>query len=194
MKIESFYEPFRSVWGAKGNIFGYSDPHFTGLAADDDIMRDHFNYLSNDRQIENINHFVFKNDTLIILGDIGNPNPLKKLRAGYKILITGNHDRGKSFYKNYFDEIYDGPLFISNKVLLSHEPILSDYWFNIHGHNHNINDVELYHENQMCLSANIIGYSPINIGKFLKEGGLKNVKDIHRHFIDSRLEEKKNVL
>lgn len=37
-----------------------------------------------------------------------------------------------------FDEVYTGPLMISDKILLSHEPIegLPYYMFNIHGHDH----------------------------------------------------------
>ena len=38
------------------------------------------------------------------------------------MLILGNHDRKKD-YKDIFDEIYDGPLFIAEKILLSHEPV-----------------------------------------------------------------------
>ena len=61
-----------------------------------------------------------------------------------KVLILGNHD-AKGAYKNYFDEIYTGPLFIAEKILLSHEPVYGLPWcLNIHGHDHN--DMEPYKE------------------------------------------------
>ena len=54
------------------------------------------------------------------------------------------HD-AKGAYKNYFDEIYTGPLFIAEKILLSHEPVYGLSWcLNIHGHDHN--DMESYKE------------------------------------------------
>lgn len=49
-------------------------------------------------QIDNINKLVHKNDTLIILGDVGDIRCVKKLKAGYKVLILGNHDKGVSNY------------------------------------------------------------------------------------------------
>lgn len=82
---------------------------------------------------------VHKNDTLICLGDVGDPKYFSYIK-GYKVLIKGNHDAGNSNYEPYFNEIYDGPVMIAPKILLSHEPILSDYWMNIHGHNHNQNE------------------------------------------------------
>ena len=43
------------------------------------------------------------------------------------------------------------------------------------------------------LAANVCGYTPINLGKIIKEGVLADVPDIHRMTIDRRLErEKKN--
>ena len=37
-----------------------------------------------------------------------------------------------------FDEVYEGPLMVSDRLILSHEPIenLQPYLFNIHGHDH----------------------------------------------------------
>ena len=45
----------------------------------------------------------------------------------------------------HFDEIYTGPLFIAEKILLSHEPVYGLPWcLDIHGHDHN--NVEPYKE------------------------------------------------
>ena len=75
-------------------------------------------------RLKGINSVIGKSDTLIILGDIGNIEFVRKLR-GYKILIIGNHDKGASMYKSVFDEVYTGPLIISDKIILSHQKIPS---------------------------------------------------------------------
>ena len=60
---------------------------------------------------------------------------------------------------------YTGPLFIAEKILLSHEPVYGLPWcLNIHGHDHN--NVEPYKEGckHINLAANVCGYTPINLG------------------------------
>ena len=53
-----------------------------------------------DEQVALINKVCHKNDLLIILGDVGkNLEPVKKLKAGYKVLIMGNHDSGRTNYE-----------------------------------------------------------------------------------------------
>ena len=86
----------------------------------------------------------------------------------------------KGVYNTYFDEIYTGPLFIAEKILLSHEPVYGLPWcLNIHGHDHN--NVEPYKEGckHINLAANVCGYTPINLGKIIKEGVLADVPSIH---------------
>lgn len=78
-----------------------------------------------------------------------------------------------------FDEIYDGPLLIAEKILLSHEPVYGLPWcLNIHGHDH----------------SNIEPYKivPVSLGKLIKEGILSDISSIHRITIDQATEEKKN--
>ena len=60
--------------------------------------------------------------TFVCLGDVGDASFVKQIRAGKKSLVLGNHYKKKD-YKRLFDEIYDGPLLIAEKILLSHEPI-----------------------------------------------------------------------
>ena len=84
---------------------------------------------------------------------------ISKASRRKKILILGNHD-AKGAYKNYFDEIYTGPLFIAEKILLSHEPVYGLPWcLNIHGHDHN--HMEPYKEGckHINLAANVCGYT-----------------------------------
>ena len=53
-----------------------------------------------------------------------------------KYLILGNHDKYE-FCRHYFNEVYRYPLFISRRILLSHEPEqVSPYVLNVHGHLH----------------------------------------------------------
>lgn len=177
--IPTLYEPFRH-WSHGGSVYILSDLHFGDNAC---ILMDP-NWISPEEQVEIINKKVFKNDTFICLGDVGVPKYVQMIRARKKILILGNHDT-KGAYRGLFSEIYTGPLFISDKILLSHEPIYGLSWcLNIHGHDHNgtaLFDEECKHIN---LAANVCNYTPINLGKLIKDGVLSQIDSIHRQTID----------
>ena len=165
--IKQLYKKFQN-WGENSSVFIYSDPHFIGSELDQDEinMRKLFNYGSNELQIENINKVVCKNDWLIILGDVGSPKILEQLKCKNIVLIKGNHDKGNENYEKYCKEIYEGPLFINDKILLSHEPIFNDCWLNIHGHIHNQFELDKFKEKGrhfICVSANLHNYMPINL-------------------------------
>ena len=84
-----------------------------------------------------------------------------------------------------FQEIYEGPLFIASKILLSHEPVPGLPWcLNIHGHDHN--GMEYYTEgcHYLNLAANVCGYTPVNLKQIIKDGILSGISDIHRQTID----------
>ena len=186
--IPTLYEPFRH-WSENGSVYILSDLHFD----DEDCKFMSLDWITPQEQIAIINGMVMKNDTFICLGDVGSPEYIKYIKAGKKILILGNHD-AKGAYKNYFDEIYTGPLFIAEKILLSHEPVYGLPWcLNIHGHDHN--NIEPYKDGckHINLSANVCGYTPINLGKIIKGGVLADVPSIHRITIDRQVERgKKN--
>lgn len=168
------YDSFKH-WYRGGSIYLYSDPHFG-----DELMSESRG-ITDEQQLTNIRKKIGKNDTIIFLGDIGDPTPLKRIK-GYKILIMGNHDKGASKYKDYFDEIYEGPLFISSKLLLSHEPIKYSYALNIHGHDHGArNQINL---NNYNVCAEFINFTPISLKEIVESGILKNIPDIHRAAID----------
>ena len=122
--------------------------------------------------------------TIIHLGDVGDPAYMKYL-PGYKVLIAGNHDKGSSVYEKYFDEIFTGPLFISEKLLLSHEPIYGfDWCFNIHGHDHNFKHVG--DANHMNITANVVGYRAVNLWTdVIRMGYLRHVDGLHRVTINA---------
>lgn len=83
-----------------------------------------------------------------------------------------------------FDEVYTGPVMISEKLLLSHEPINMIPWaFNIHGHVHDRRVKNNGNHFNVC--ADVIGYEPINFNKWMKEGHLAHIVSIHRETIDN---------
>ena len=242
--LPQLYKKFQD-WSAKGSVWVYSDPHF----GDSDCKIMDPNWITPEEQIKKINDKVKKDDTLILLGDIGNLEYIKRIKADYKILISGNHDVGltnykktvtheikeifaecvdeekyeidvaierKSFHKylyekypyakiniqeryefhspfhffdatiddNLFNEVYGGPLFIGEKILLSHEPIYNECWYNIHGHRHSDDDTNYKGKNYFNCCANVIKYEPINLKDIIKSGVLKNIPTIHRKTID----------
>jgi calcineurin-like phosphoesterase family protein len=130
---------------------------------------------------------------------------------GYKVLITGNHDKGSSVYEEYFDEVYTGCLTISDRIILSHEPIENcpPFLFNIHGHDHSGRDfityvlkdydvdmsgsemtknyltcIKNYKLNKLNLCAEWINYTPVSLADIIKSGVLTNISTIHRDYLD----------
>ena len=185
--IPTLYEVFRH-WSDGGSVYILSDLHFD----DEDCLYMDPGWVTPQEQVAIINNMVMKSDTFVCLGDVGNPEYIKDIKARKKILILGNHD-AKGAYKKYFNEIYTGPLFIADKILLSHESVYGLPWcLNIHGHDHN--GVEQYKEGckHINLAANVCGYTPLNLGKLIKEGILAEIPSIHRMTIDRASEKKVN--
>ena len=169
--------PFARKWSESGSVWIYSDPHF----GDADCKLMDPDWPDPDNQIKILRQCCHKNDTLILLGDIGNPEHLQQLKC-YKVMIAGNHDIGLTKYKEYFDEIYGGPLFISDRILLSHEPMPEmPYVLNIHGHDHNGHKIS---DNHLNVCSNVVGFVPLNLGKLIKGGLVSDVPTIHRWTID----------
>lgn len=181
--IPTLYKPFQH-WSEGGSVYIISDLHF----ADGDCKLMDPNWISPEEQLDIINRLVSKNDTFICLGDVVEPKYVSMIKARKKILLLGNHD-ARGAYKNMFNEVYAGPLFISEKILLSHEPVHGLSWcLNIHGHDHS--GLETYTDGckHINLAANVCGYTPINLGKIIKEGVLSDIDSIHRQTIDRAVE------
>ena len=184
--IPTLYEPFRH-WSSTGAVYILSDTHF----GDSDCKLMDPNWISPEEQLDIINRMVGKTDTFVCLGDVGDQSYAARIKARKKILILGNHDR-RGEYKDIFTEIYDGPLFVSDKLLLSHEPITGlTFCVNIHGHDHS--GSERYDEGckHLNLAANGCGYTPVSLGKLIKDGLLADVVGIHRITIDAAAERKR---
>lgn len=180
--IESLYEPFQK-WGEKGAVFCIADTHFD---EDEDLRIVFPNRPSSEEMVKIINRTCGKASTILFLGDIGNLEWIKKIR-GYKVMLTGNHDVGKTIYKEVFDEVYGHELIISDKIILSHVPLSIDWKFNIHGHTHTLTKDRLCHK---CVCSDVIDYIPLNLNQFIKSGRLTEIKPIVRTTIDKATERK----
>lgn len=86
-----------------------------------------------------------KGDTFYFLGDFGDISFLPSatfplIASGAKLIfIAGNHDRfeDKVMFEKYFDEVYWHPIYLSERLIVSHFPqALWSGQVNIHGHNH----------------------------------------------------------
>jgi calcineurin-like phosphoesterase family protein len=78
----------------RGTVYFYSDPHFN----DPEMVHLRKNYIGDEEQIKRINSKIGKYDTLVVLGDVGDIEWVRKIR-GYKVLVMGNHDMGATKYK-----------------------------------------------------------------------------------------------
>lgn len=229
MAIQGLYKIF-DHWHTEGTLHIISDFHFN-----DPDLAHIAGRPSAGELVQRINSKCGRNDTLICLGDVGDFNYVRQLRAKRKILIMGNHDAGRSnyerqhgvcfipksecetakdaiasaknkmpghmitiseteeswaiFYDNkLFDEVYEGPLMIAEKLILSHEPVDMPWAFNIHGHDHTGRKTDKRHFN-VC--ADVIGYMPINMNQWMKEGHLARIESIHRTTIDKATDRKR---
>ena len=189
--IKTLYPIFQS-WSSTGSVYIISDTHFD----DFDCKYMDPNWITPQEHMEIIKKSVRRPDTLVHLGDVGNGEWLTQVSAARKVLITGNHDILSKVSK-YFDEIYTGPLFIADRILLSHEPIygLGAFCMNIHGHIHNSGDDSFYHANKynhINLAANVYNYQVFNLGESIKKGLLSQIDNIHRITIDNATLRKEN--
>ncbi len=180
--ITSLYEPFRH-WAEKGSVYLLGDTHF---ASDDCILMDP-DWISVDQQIDVINKTIGQSDTFVCLGDVGELSYVSRIKAGLKVLIRGNHD-ATGACRAVFDEVFTGPIFIAEKILLSHEPVTGLKWaLNIHGHDHSGTEEYIDGCKHINLAANVCGYKPVSLGKLIKSGILADIEDIHSYTIKQRL-------
>ena len=186
--IKSLYPCFQH-WSELGGVYLVSDTHFK------DLDRKYMKYfISDEDQWYIINDTCHRFDTLIHLGDVGDLSYIERLKC-HKVLIMGNHDQSIEKMEEVFDEVYSGPLWISQKLVLSHEPVVVEdengvpIAINIHGHDHSGEVWDYYHVN---IVQNKYGYSPLNLKDFIKEGYLKRAIDIHSITKEVAVERKNN--
>ena len=225
--IAGLYKIF-DHWHEEGTLWIFSDPHF----GDNELTTGIPNRPTAAEIVQRINAKCGRKDTLICLGDVGDVEYVRKLRAKRKILIMGNHDAGRTNYERQtftkifdreyytkdmaynamaglypgwrisveevfdfhspfeywevtadnmlFDEVYEGPLMIAEKLILSHEPIDVPWAYNVHGHIHQGHK----RKNHTNVCVDVTGYQPINMNQWMKSGAMAHVETIHRDTID----------
>ena len=182
--IKSLYSVFQK-WSATGSVYIISDTHFD----DSDCKLMNPEWIPAKDAADILKKNIHKSDTLIHLGDVGDATYLDQLKC-YKVLITGNHDI-LSKVSDHFDEIYTGPLFIADRILLSHEPIygLEEFCVNIHGHVHNgihrDYDSLLNRCTHINMASDVCNFIPIDLGKEIKNGLISKAPNYHRITIDN---------
>ena len=182
MNLPGVYSMFNERWGQFQTAHIISDLHFN----EEDLKKAFPARPSDEELVKLINSKVGRKDILFILGDCGDLEFVKQLR-GYKVLIMGNHDTGRTKYKEIFDEVYEGALIIGEKLILSHEPVEIPWAHNIHGHDHNGRK----RKNHTNVCADVIGYKPINFNQWLRDGHTSRIQTIHRETIDNATERKR---
>lgn len=109
---------------------------------------------------------------------------MKEKFPNYEIRIA---DTGSSWYcvydNNLFDFVFQGPLMIAEKLILSHEPVDVPWAFNIHGHVHDPRHKNDKLHFNACLDAT--GYEVINFNQWMKQGHLAHVETLHRDTINT---------
>ena len=184
MKIAGLYDIFAEKWKDLQTAYIISDLHF----GEDDLKEAFPNRPTDEELVNKINAKVGRKDLLIVLGDCGDLDYVRKLR-GYKVLVAGNHEKGLTAAKEVFDEVYAGPLIIGEKLILSHEPVNLAGMFNLHGHNHHGKPFAGGRSYNVC--ADINNYEPIHFNSWMKEGYLAHMNTIHRNTINTATKNKR---
>lgn len=110
--LPGIYDMFAQKWDGQ-TVWIYSDPHFSDMDLECGIQ----NRPSDDEQIRRINAKCGRKDILIILGDVGNIDCVRRLRAAHKVLIMGNHDAGRTNYERVTKiEKFDVDKYTRNEV------------------------------------------------------------------------------
>ena len=151
-----------------GNILKYENRPFLGI--------EHMN----EQLIKRWNNVVSKHDKVFVLGDVSfaNKEETKKLVSqlnGKKILIMGNHDRGRSidFWRYVgFDEVSKYPIILYEHVVMSHEP---PTYFNdatpyayLYGHVHSTEAYKTITKDSACVCTERWNYTPVELSKVLE--------------------------
>ena len=112
--LPGIYDSFQH-WGEKHQtVWIYSDPHFN----DDELAGGIKGRPSAEEQVKKINAKCGRRDAFICLGDVGDVEYVRQLRAEYKILVMGNHDAGSTNYKRQvIHRVYDQDKYTKEQVL-----------------------------------------------------------------------------
>lgn len=89
-----------------------------------------------------------------------------------------------------FDRVYQGPLIIGEKLILSHEPLGLDWAFNIHGHVHSFSAENEKNCFNICPDATG-HFEPIPLKQILEGGYMSKIETVHRSVINKATKRKK---
>ena len=142
MNLPGVYDIFNEKWGAHQTIWIISDTHF----GDEEIKQGYPLRPTDGELIKKINSKVGKRDILILLGDVGDVNCVRQLK-GYKILVQGNHDSGKTNYGRFGEHHY------FDKNLYSKEEVYKHALSHYPGWKINVSDAKLPFSNKWFLEV-----------------------------------------
>lgn len=127
--LAGIYDSFQH-WGEKHQtVWIYSDPHFN----DDELAGGIKGRPSAEEQVKRINAKCGRRDCLIILGDVGDIEYMRQLRAEYKVLIMGNHDAGSTNYKRQvIHKVYDQDEYTKEQVIEEMKALYPGWKLSIH--------------------------------------------------------------
>ena len=119
-----------------------------------------------ERMIDNWNLTIGDEDTVFLVGDIGDERKLTRLK-GKIILIRGNHDKlsEEEYKKLGVYAVYDYPIVYKDFWLVSHEPMYVNRnapYANIFGHIHSNPEYRSVSPRSFCVSVERTGYKPVS--------------------------------
>lgn len=153
---------------------------------------------NHDKGVEN-----YKRKTIIRVFDshiFSKEQAMAAAKAEYPDYDIVDVDEGHQFHSPFiywriemdnrlFDYVFEGPLMLGEKLILSHEPIPNITWAkNLHGHVHQgLIESDKHHYN-VCLDVQ--NWQPVHLASYLK-GGLVDIQPLHRTTINKATERRK---
>lgn len=134
----------------------------------------------NKKMINLWNSTIKNRDEVFVVGDFALCGKDKIIEIGKKLngrkrLILGNHDSAsmKTYKEAGFDFVYNHPILLEGKYIVSHEP--EDYdgddFVNIFAHVHDDPAYEDVTHKSFCVSSERIGFKPIEFGEIKRRVG-----------------------
>lgn len=119
-----------------------------------------------DQVFYDLSQKIRENDEFWFLGDWGDLShlwvvDLLNQKSAETHMILGNHDAASNIpeFKKYFAYVHQYPVYVSNKLVFSHEPVATwDSVLNVHGHLHGC---ILNSPNYINASIHVANYKPV---------------------------------
>lgn len=133
----------------------------------------------NETLVRNWNSVISNKDKVFLVGDFALTNKkntieIGKRLNGRKTLILGNHDNCSkdTYYEAGFEYVSRHPIIFEDFFIVSHDPQFiqpNGLYVNIFGHVHDNPIFKDYSSRSFCVSAERIGYTPIEFNDILKK-------------------------